>query len=303
MIPVIANGGTSFRGVFQYLYYAKESRQESRVAWSETRNMMTGCIKKAWKVMAFTVKVQDRLKAAAGRSSSGRKLEKPVFSYSLSWHPEQKPTKERMLEAVSRSLLALGLEEHEAMIIAHGDRPHPHVHIVANRVHPVTGIAAPLSHSKRKLSEFAHQWEQEEGKIYCQQREGNLRERKRGRRVRYREPVIASAWEKSSSGLEFARLLRQQGYQLVQGRRRIVVRDPWGKTINPLRHLRGVSSDQFKKRVGEVLDSDSSPGLQEISENDSPLGENGYGLRSGVTVVTGRWTEDHRSRDGPEPGL
>ena len=302
MIPVIANGGTSFRGVFQYLYYAEESREESRVAWSETRNMMTLCLKKAWKVMAFTVKLQDRLKDEAGRRRSGRKLEKPVFSYSLSWHPEQKPTKERMLEAVSRSLQALGLEEHEAMIIAHGDRAHPHVHIVANRVHPVTGIAAPLRHSKRKLSEFAHQWEQEEGKIYCQQREENLRDRRRGKRGRYRDPVIASAWEKSSNGLEFARLLREQGYQLVRGRRRIVVRDPWGKTINPLRHLQDVSSDQFEKVVGGVLDSDSSPVCQETSEIESSPGEKGHGLRSGVTVVTGRWTNGHRSRDGPGPG-
>jgi hypothetical protein len=301
MIPVIANGGTSFRGVFQYLYYAKESREECRVAWSETRNMMTRCLTKAWKVMAFTVKVQDRLKAAAGRRNSGRKLEKPVFSYSLSWHPEQKPTKERMLEAVSRSLQALGLEEHEAMIIAHGDRRHPHVHIVVNRVHPITGIAAPLHHSKRKLSVFAHQWEEEDGKIYCQQREENLRERKRGKRGRYRDPVIASAWEKSSDGLEFARLLREQGYQLIQGRRRIVVRDPWGKTINPLRHLKGASSDQFERIVAESLDSERSPGCPEASKNDSLLGDQGDKIRRGVTVLTGRWMEDHRSRDGPGP--
>ena len=301
MIPVIARGGTSFYGVFQYLYHAKGSRDECRVAWSETRNMMTRCLHKAWKVMAFTVKVQARLKEASGRRRSGRKLEKPVFSYSLSWHPEQKPTKERMREAVERSLEALGLDEHEAMIIAHGDRPHPHVHIVANRVHPVTGIAAPLRHSKRKLSEFAHQWEQEEGKIYCQQREENLRERCRGKRGRYRDPVIASAWEMSSNGLEFARLLREQGYQLVQGRRRIVVRDPWGKTINPLRHLHDVSSDQFEKVVAEVLDSNGSPGCQETSENDSPLGDQGSKIRRGVTVLPGRWTDDHRSRDGPEP--
>ncbi len=302
MIPVIARGGTSFHGVFQYLYHAKGTRDECRVAWSETRNMMTRCLHKAWKVMAFTVKVQARLKEASGRRRSGRKLEKPVFSYSLSWHPEQKPTKERMGEAVSRSLQALGLEEHEAMIIAHGDRQHSHVHIVANRVHPVTGIAAPLRHSKRKLSEFAYQWEQEEGKIYCQQREENLRERCRGKRGRYRDPVIASAWEKSSNGLEFARLLREQGYQLVQGRRRIVVRDPWGKTINPLRHLHDVSSDQFEEIVGEVLNSNDTPDCQETSENDSPLGDQGEGLRPGVTVLAGRWTDDHRSRDGPGPG-
>ncbi|MDC0302714.1 relaxase/mobilization nuclease domain-containing protein [bacterium] len=303
MIPVITNGGTSFRGVFRYLYYARESREECRVAWSETRNMMTACLKKAWKVMAFTVKVQDRLKEASGGRRSGRKLEKPVFSYSLSWHPEQKPTKERMLEAVSRSLLALGLEEHEAMIIAHGDRPHPHVHIVANRVHPVTGIAAPLHHSKRKLSEFAHQWEQEDGKIYCRQREENFQKRKQGKKGRYRDPVIASAWEKSSSGLEFASLLREQGYQLVRGRRCIVVRDPWGKTINPLRHLRGLTYEQFEGIVAEELSSEGSPKCEEVSENDSLVCDQENKMRPGVTVLAGRWPDGPRSREGPELGL
>lgn len=301
MIPVIAEGGTSFRGVFQYLYYARESRDECRVIWSETRNMMTRCLQKAWKVMAFTVKVQDRLKAAAGRRNSGRKLEKPVFSYSLSWHPEQKPSKERMLMAVSRSLQALDLGEHEAMIIAHGDRRHPHVHIVVNRVHPVTGIAAPLRHSKRKLSEFAHLWEREEGKIYCQQREQNRQKRKQGKPGRYRDPVIASAWEESANGLEFSRLLRAQGYQLEQGRRRIIVRDPWGKTMNPVRHLPRVSSAQFEEAVGSALDPDSFPDGLEMFGHDLSAGETEELPSPRVTVLQGHWPDDCRSRDGPEP--
>lgn len=302
MIPVIAQGGTSFRGVFQYLYYDRETRAECRVIWSETRNMMTRCLQKAWKVMAFTVKVQDRLKAAAGRRNSGRKLEKPVFSYSLSWHPEQKPSKERVLEAVSRSLQVLDLGEHEAMIIAHGDRGHPHVHVVVNRVHPVTGIAATLRHSKRKLSEFAHLWEQEEGKIYCRQREQNRQKRKQGRPGRYRDPVIASAWEKSTTGLEFARLLRGQGYQLEQGKRRLVVRDPWGKTINPVRHLPGVSSAQFENAVGSALAPDSFPESLEMPQHDLPTGQEEKLPGPRVHVWHGPWPDDCRSRDGPEPG-
>lgn len=302
MIPVIAEGGTSFRGVFQYLYHARDSRQECRVVWSETRNMMTRCLQKAWKVMAFTVKVQDRLKAAAGRQNSGRKLEKPVFSYSLSWHPEQKPSKERMLEAVFRSLQVLDLGEHEAMIIAHGDRGHPHVHVVVNRVHPVTGIAAPLRHSKRKLSEFAHLWEQEEGKIYCRQRAENRQMRRQGKPGRYRDPVIASAWEESANGLEFARFLRAQGYQLERGRRCIVVRDPWGKTINPVRHLTGVSSDQFEKAVGSALDSEFFPDSPEVFWDEGTAHEKERLSGPRVTVWQGHWPDDCRSRDGPEPG-
>jgi hypothetical protein len=296
MIPVIARGGTSFQGVFQYLYHAKGSRDECRVAWSETRNMMTRCLHKAWKVMAFTVKVQARLKEASGRRRSGRKLEKPVFSYSLSWHPEQKPTKERMGEAVERSL--------EALIIAHEDEPHPHVHVVVNRVHPSTGIAASLSHSRRKLSEFALKLEQEEGKIYCQQRDENARRRKQGRKTRYVDPVIASAWEQSSCGQEFAELLLKRGYQLGQGRKRMVVRDPYGKTMNPLRHLAGVSARQFQKKiVGLTLnfvrwpnEPNSKVGATDTQEQELE----GHAIEVWKAGRERRMNERER---GPEPGF
>ncbi len=44
------------------------------------------------------------------------------------------------MEEVAKKLLkTLGLEEHQAVVAAHADRPHPHMHIVANRVHPLHG--------------------------------------------------------------------------------------------------------------------------------------------------------------------
>ena len=60
------------------------------------------------------------------------------------------------------------------MIAAHGDEPQPHIHIIVNRCHPTKGIAAKLPHSKRKLSAFARQWEQQEGKVYCVKRVENV---------------------------------------------------------------------------------------------------------------------------------
>ncbi len=40
-----------------------------------------------------------------------------------------------------RVLADLGLAEHQALLVAHQDRAHPHVHIMVNRVHPETGVA------------------------------------------------------------------------------------------------------------------------------------------------------------------
>src|SRR5438034_7498368 len=46
------------------------------------------------------------------------------------------------MQAVADRVLAdLGVAEHQALMVAHRDRTHPHVHIMVNRVHPQTGRA------------------------------------------------------------------------------------------------------------------------------------------------------------------
>ena len=83
MVPVIAANGASFQGAFQYYFHDKDAKTRGRIAWTETLNMLTDCVDKAWKVMAYTAKSQARLKAASGQKMTGTKLKKPVFAYSL----------------------------------------------------------------------------------------------------------------------------------------------------------------------------------------------------------------------------
>ena len=171
MVPAIAAGGRSFRGAA--LYYLHDKRQDGeaerltsgRVAWVETANLPTGDPERAWRIMAHTALAQAELKAAAGTKATGRKLTKPVFAYSLAWHPEEKPTKAEQLDAARASLEAQGLEEHQAIILAHTDEEQLHVHVIVNRVHPVTGRAATLSNSKLKLSQWAQAYEKKRGKV------------------------------------------------------------------------------------------------------------------------------------------
>src|SRR5713101_7311188 len=73
------------------------------------------------------------------RTATRRKLTKPVFAYSIAWHPGERPTKAEQLETARSSLEAQGLEEHQALILCHTDEPQAHVHVIVNRVHPVTG--------------------------------------------------------------------------------------------------------------------------------------------------------------------
>ena len=191
MVPAITAGGRSFRGAF--LYYAHDKRRDGedvrfttdRVAWVETVNLPTGDPERAWRIMAHTALAQGHLKAAAGIKATGRKLKNPVFAYSIAWHPGERPAKAEMIEAARASLEAQGLEEHQTIILCHGDEPQAHVHIIANRVHPATGKAATLSNSKLKLSQWAEGYERERGKVYCPQRVTNNARRSRGEFVRH----------------------------------------------------------------------------------------------------------------------
>jgi hypothetical protein len=200
--------------------------------------------------MAYTAKSAKRLKEASGQVATGAKLKKAVFAYSLAWHPEQSPTKAEMLDAAKESLKAIGLEEHEAMVVEHLDEPHPHLHVVASKIHPLTGMVAKLKYTKRKLSEFAYQLERKEGKMYCPQRQENRSKRERGEKTKHVEPAVAEAWQLSNSGDEFISKLEDRGYQLAQGRKCIVIVDQKGKPSNAARAL-GLKAKEFRSRLGD----------------------------------------------------
>ena len=252
MISKITSGGCSFKGAFQYYLHDKNKSTRERVAWTHTENLLTDDPSKAWRVMSYTAKEAERLKEASGQKMTGRKLAKPVFAYSLSWHPEQDPNQEHMLTTARKSLDVLGLSDHEILIIAHRDEPQKHVHVIVNRVHPLTGIAGDTGNSKLKLSDFAREYEIENGKIYCRQREENHQKRTQGEKTMYRDQIILAAWRQSDNGNGFAAALKEKGYALAQGRSRIVIVDPYGQTHNPTRHLENVRAKQLQQRLQDV---------------------------------------------------
>jgi len=157
VIPKINGLGRSFAGVAAYcLHDAPEPddrrpRTSERVGWADTRNLATFRPERAARLMAATARAAPDLKRLAGGSPGGRKLAKPVLHYSLSWARDETPDKGEMNRAVDESLEALGLEGHEALIVAHEDTRHPHVHVIANRVDPETGKAGgPAGGSPRR---------------------------------------------------------------------------------------------------------------------------------------------------------
>jgi len=180
MNPDVPQHGRSFRAAWLYYFHDKLRPGESerftteRVGFTETVNLPTNDPEKAWRWMAYTALHQQEIKRAAGVDLRGRKMERPLYSYSLNWHPSQDPTQEQMREAAFDSLRTMGLEEYEAIIVAHTDREHPHVHLLVNKIHPATGKGAKLSNDYRQLQKWAYEYEKRHGKIFCRRREFNI---------------------------------------------------------------------------------------------------------------------------------
>ena len=184
MVPDIAGIGHSFKGAMSYYLHDKRgSEQEAhlssseRVAWTETRNLLTENMRTAERIMIATAKDAPRLKREAGIRDTGRKSNAHVYAYSLSWHPSERPTRAEMVRAADETLKVLGADNREAVIVAHTDRAHSHVHIIVNRVDPTDGRMLSTSNDRRKLSEWANRWEREHGKIFTPKREAQRRER------------------------------------------------------------------------------------------------------------------------------
>lgn len=188
MIPRLQARGRSFKGSCTYVLHDPNAKTNERVSWIIVQNLHSDP-ESAWFEMYETFRSQGQLKANAGLSARGRKNDKPVLHYTLAWHADDNPTKEQMKAAALESLRVLGLEEHEALIVAHEDKKHPHVHIVANTIHPYTGRTAALKFSKERLSEWAEDYEREHGRIRCEERVKNNEQRREVREMRKRESM------------------------------------------------------------------------------------------------------------------
>ncbi|WP_309383979.1 relaxase/mobilization nuclease domain-containing protein [Cerasicoccus frondis] len=290
MIPRIAKAGRSFKGAFAYYLHDKNTQTQDRVAWTQTRNVLTDDPAKAWRVMAYTAMHSEALKKSSGQSMRGSKLQKPVFSYSLSWHPDQKPSRAHMEDTALQSLDHLGLSAYETVMVCHNDEAHPHVHVIVNKVHPETGMVADTRNSKRKIQRFASDYERQT-KIYCQQREDNRAKQERGLQTRYRDPVIKNAWAQSDCGKAFVSALSSKGYILAQGRKRLVIVDPHGKAINPMPHLEDVRTRQFKDRLRD-LDLSRLPQAEDVQRAINQRNEHNYKQRQHWKRVTAKALND-----------
>lgn len=142
MIGKVPKPGKSFKGLISYLVDGDKTKplDPTRVAWTETRNLITDDPKSVVAIMRATAALSKRVK-------------KPVYHYVISWHRDEAPTDDLMRQVADTTCEDLGLEDHQTFYIAHKDTEHRHVHIVVNRVHPETTKAWRTSHDYRRIEQ------------------------------------------------------------------------------------------------------------------------------------------------------
>jgi hypothetical protein len=97
----------------------------------------------------------------------------PCSHIVLTWAETERPLDREMFDAGHRAVAALGGSKHQYLIVIHKNRANWHVHIILNRVNPVTGAVLPTSHNFARLEfacrkiELAYGWPEDRGRFDC----------------------------------------------------------------------------------------------------------------------------------------
>ena len=163
---------------------AKMIRSKRRVAVAETRfdrrvdyvcskasAIALGNLAGAWTDAAF------QMNLVAGGND---RIVRPCRHLVLSWGDGENPADRIALGAARVVLREMGWQQHQYVLAVHRDRRNVHVHVVLNRVHPLTGRACSLSHDYARLEracrlvELAFGWPPDRGRFCPVLNDGKL---------------------------------------------------------------------------------------------------------------------------------
>jgi hypothetical protein len=286
-----AGTGSDFGGLAQYLATGREGDSPERVEWVEARNLPTTDHRLVPAIMTATAALSHR-------------VEKPVYHLSISWPEDDGIDPTAMMSIADRTLEDLGLADHQAVIVAHNDTEHPHLHMMVNRVHPETGKAWSNSLDFKRIEtslraqEIELELRQVPGRHTDRDQGRSMRRRpsrtERARRLRLGETELALfsavetnevreqlklALEESQSWEQLLDQLRNSGYQLQRkGQGLIVVKDGgYAKfsQVTPRAHR----LKELERRFGESFDGHTERQLQSLMEVESLDDGPTHGLR------------------------
>lgn len=155
MLAKIAPSTNDFHALARYLVSGKPGTEPhpDRVAWIKTQNLPTDDPELAAKYMSAT-------------AAASRRTQRAAYHLMIAWHVQESPRPEEMQEIAFKTLLLAGLSEHEALIMGHGDKAHPHLHILLNRVNPTSGKAWSAGNDFKRFDGIMRQLSEAHGFRY-----------------------------------------------------------------------------------------------------------------------------------------
>ena len=141
--------GRGFKGLLTYLLQGADGKQQDRVAWVETRNLV--------------VEPEFAPSVMHSTAAENPRVEKPVYHLSISLDPQERLEPEVLRGVAEQTLRDLGLEHHQAVLVAHDDTEHQHVHVMVNRVDPATRKAWRAGHDYARIEKSLRHQERELG--------------------------------------------------------------------------------------------------------------------------------------------
>jgi hypothetical protein len=178
MTPKNSGKGKSFSGACKYVMHDVDAETSKRVAWTHTFNLANNDdIPSAINEMYLTAQNADFLKKEAGIRAGGRPTENPCKHISLNWSPEDNPSEAHMKKTAEHFMEYMRWGEHQAIFVAHSDKPHKHLHIVMNAIHPETGRHCDERWENNRMSAWAAEYERAQDCIRCPQRDLPYKER------------------------------------------------------------------------------------------------------------------------------
>ena len=128
------------------------------------------------------VQVETAAKVMNAVASRNTRCLDPLFKFNLSWLKSENPEPEEIFDAAEHAIKALGLAEHQYIIVAHIGANITHCHVTINRIHPDTFKSQKIDWSVKTLhlaareSEIKHGWPHDNG-IYVVKTDKNNQKR------------------------------------------------------------------------------------------------------------------------------
>lgn len=238
--------GSGFSGAVGYTTSKAEAEEKSWTTWARQQ---AGIEEEIEAVQTRNLLMEDNPKMAAEEmrvtANQSDRVEKPRYSVSLSYHPDDSPSDEEMMRDMDDFLDRRGLGEHQAILAIHRDKDHAHIHATVNRVHPKTGEVWRDSFDYFENMDTLRQIEQERGWTQPQRDESRgrmpdwkIRRFQRTGELPFSQEVLSVAgddFDQAVSWEDLQKRLADKGLQVMKKGSGGVVTD--GKEEAPLSEL------------------------------------------------------------------